>query len=243
MPEPYRLYYWPTLPGRGELVRLVLEEAGAEYVDVARLPDEEGGGFEPLLRFMRGDTPGQPPYAPPILVDGDLVLAQSAAICAYLAERHGLAPAQDGAAKQALQLQLTIGDVFDEAHDTHHPLSTSLYYEDQTAAAAVAARKFIDERMPRFVDYFARVLRRSEGPWLLGADLSYPDLSLFQLVEGLRHAFPRGFAAASASTPEIVDLRDRVAARPRIAAYLASNRRLAFNEAGIFRHYPELDHG
>lgn len=241
MSEPYELYYWPFLPGRGELVRLVLEEASAPYVDVARLPEEEGGGIKPLLEFVNGERPGQPAYAPPILVDGDLVLAQSAAICAYLGERHALSPDDPGRRKQALQLQLTIADVADEAHDTHHPISAALYYEDQKDAAREAARNFLEQRVPRFLGYFERVLERSGGPWLMGDALTYADLSLFQLLEGLAYAFPKGFAQRTASTPLLLALRDRVAQRPRIKAYLASDRRLPFNEHGVFRHYPELD--
>ena len=243
MAEPYELYYWPILPGRGEFVRLVLEEAGVPYRDVARLPEEDGGGFKPLLAFMQGERPGQPAYAPPILVHGDVVLAQSAAICAYLGERHGLAPAEPGKRMQALQLQLTIADVADEAHDTHHPINASLYYEDQKDAAHKASQHFLDQRLPRFLGYFERVLERSGRAWLMGDTLTYPDLSLFQLVEGLAYAFPKGFARAAEQTPLLLALRDRVAKRPRIAAYLASDRRLAFNEHGVFRHYPELDLG
>lgn len=241
MAEPYELYYWPILPGRGEFVRLVLEEAAVPYVDVARLPEEEGGGFKPLLAFMQGERPGQPAYAPPILVHGELVLAQSAAICAYLGEQHGLAPAEPGKRMQALQLQLTIADVADEAHNTHHPINSSIYYEDQKDAALEASQHFLDQRLPRFLGYFDRVLVRSGGAWLMGDTLTYPDLSLFQLVEGLAYAFPKGFVRAAEQTPLLLALRDRVATRPRIAAYLASDRRPAFNEYGVFRHYPELD--
>ncbi|MGB5703731.1 MAG: glutathione S-transferase [Polyangiales bacterium] len=241
MPEPYQLYYWPILQGRGEFVRLVLEEAGAPYVDVARMPEAEGGGFKPLLAFVQGEQPGHPPYAPPVLVDGELVLAQSAAICAYLGERHGLAPDDPGRRKQALQLQLTVGDVADEAHDAHHPISAMLYYEDQKEAALQAAAKFREERLPNFLGYFERVIERSGGPWLMGGALTYPDLALFQLFEGLRYAFPNALADVCSSTPSVLALRDRVAARPRIADYLASPRRLPFNEHGVFRHYPELD--
>ena len=243
MAEPYELYYWPILPGRGEFVRLVLEEAGVPYRDVARLPEEDGGGFKPLLAFMQGERPGQPAYAPPILVHGELVLAQSAAICAYLGERHGLAPAEPGKRMQALQLQLTIADVADEAHDTHHPINASLYYEDQKDAAHEASQHFLEQRLPRFLGYFERVLERSGRAWLMGDTLTYPDLSLFQLAEGLAYAFPKGFARAAEQAPLLLALRDRVAKRPRIAAYLASDRRLAFNEHGVFRHYPELDLG
>jgi glutathione S-transferase len=241
MTEPYELYYWPFLQGRGEFVRLVLEAAGVPYIDVARLPESEGGGFEPLLEFVRGDRPGQPAYAPPILVHDELVLGQSAAICAYLAERHGLAPLDSGPRKQALQLQLTIADVADEAHDTHHPVGVALYYEDQKDAACAAAQQFLDQRLPRFLGYFERVLERNDGSWLMGSALTYPDLSLFQLLEGLAYAFPKGFARVAESTPAILGLRDRVAARPRIAAYLESDRRIPFNQDGVFRHYPELD--
>ena len=241
MTEPYELYYWPMLQGRGELVRLVLEEAGEPYVDVARLPESQGGGVKPLLEFVRGERPGQPAYAPPILVHGELVLGQSAAICAYLAERHGLSPLDSGPRKQALQLQLTIADVTDEAHDTHHPVSVALYYEDQKDAAQEAAHQFLDQRLPRFLGYFERVLERNAGPWLMGSALTYPDLSLFQLLEGLAFAFPKGFARVAESTPGLLTLRDRVAERPRISAYLASDRRIPFNEHGVFRHYPELD--
>ena len=241
MTEPYELYYWPVLPGRGEFVRLVLEEAGAPYVDVARLPEEEGGGFKPLLAFVHGERPGQPAYAPPILVHGDLVLAQSAAICAYLGERHGLAPHEPGKRMQALQLQLTVADVTDEAHDTHHPISAALYYEDQKEAAREASRNFLKQRIPRFLTYFERVLARSGGQWLMGDALTYPDLSLFQLLEGLAYAFPKGFARTTESTPLLLAHRERVAQRAKIAEYLGSDRRLAFNEHGVFRHYPELD--
>ncbi len=241
MAERYELYYWPMLPGRGEFVRLVLEQAGADYIDVARLRKEEGGGMEPLLALVRGERPGQPAYAPPVLVHGELVLAQSAAICAYLGERHGLAPESPGGRKQALQLQLTVADVSDEAHNTHHPVSAALYYEDQKDAALEASRRFIEERMPRFLGYFERVLERSGGPWLMGDAVCYPDLSLFQLLEGLAYAFPKGFAKVTGATPSILALRDRVAALPRIAAYLESDRRMPFNEYGVFRCYPELD--
>ena len=241
MTEPYELYYWPILPGRGEFVRLVLEEAAAPYVDVARLPEAEGGGFKPLLAFVQGERPGQPAYAPPILVHGELVLAQSAAICAYLGERHGLAPGESGQRAQALQLQLTIADVTDEVHATHHPINASLYYEDQKDAAREASAHFLGQRLPRFLPYFERVLGRSGGQWLVGDAVSYPDLSLFQLLEGLAYAFPNGFARITESTPLILAVRDRVATRPRIAEYLSSDRRLAFNEHGVFRHYPELD--
>ncbi len=241
MTTPYQLYYWPMLQGRGEFVRLVLEESGAPYVDVARKPESEGGGIAALLSVLRGDQGGPPPYAPPVLVDGELVLAQTGAICAYLGERHQLAPTDPAARWQALQVQLTIADVAAEAHDTHHPISAALYFEEQEDEAVRAAHHFIEERLPRYLDYFERVVTSSGGPWLFGGDLTYPDLSLFQLVEGLAHAFPKGFARVAEGHPAIHRIHDAVAERPRIAAYLGSERRIPFNEHGVFRHYPSLD--
>jgi glutathione S-transferase len=230
----YRLYYWPMLQGRGELVRLALEEAAETYVDVARLPEAEGGGVAALLAMLRGDA-SPPSYAPPILVAGDQVLSQTAVILTYLGDAHGLAPADRRLA--TLQLQLTISDAISEAHDTHHPIGTGLYYEDQREAAKQRAAFFVSQRIAKYLGYFERVLAQS-GDHLVGA-FSYADLSLFQLVAGLRHAFPKAMAAHAPAS--VIAHHDRVAARPRIAAYLASDRRIPFNEHGIFRAYAELD--
>jgi glutathione S-transferase len=240
--KPYRLYYWPMIQGRGECVRLVLEDVGAAYVDVARLPEEEGGGVNVIVEAMQGALGGGvPPFAPPILVHGDLVISQSANVCRYLGERHGLAPDDEGARWQAGALALTLADVSDEAHDVHHPISGTLYYEDQKEAAARAAECFLRERVPRFLGYLDGVLSSSGGPWLLGERATYVDLMLFQAIEGLRYAFPKAFGKAVESTSSLPALRDRVAARPGIARYLASDRRIPFNEMGVFRYYPELD--
>jgi glutathione S-transferase len=241
MRAAYDLYYWPNIPGRGEFVRLVLEDAGAKYRDVGRLPRVRGGGVEKIIALMDGEHGGHLPFAPPILVHGDVVLAQMALICAYLGERHGLAPAEPDARAYALQLMLTIADVVDEAHDTHHPVSSSLYYEEQRDAALRAAELFRAERMPRFLRYFEDVTARSEGAWVIGDAISYVDLALFQLLEGLAYAFPRAFKQTSAELPRLRKLRRRIAKRPRIEAYLTSKRRISFNEEGIFRRYPELD--
>lgn len=238
---PYSLYYWPEIPGRGEFVRLVLEEAGAPYVDVARLPREQGGGVEAVVAFYAGRNAGHPIFAPPVLVHGDFALAQTAAICHFLGRRHGLAPRDEAGEMRALELQLTIADLVGEVHDTHHPISAALYYEDQKREAKLRASHFCDDRLPRFLSYFERVLAQSGGEVLVGPRLSHADLSLFQVLEGLAYAFPRAFAVACARTPGILALRERVRARPRIAAYLASDRRLPFNQQGIFRRYPELD--
>ncbi len=233
--EPYELYYWPTIPGRGEFVRLVLEEACAPYVDVARLPAEQSGGEDAILRLL-ADGDGVPPFAAPFLRAEGTVLAQTANICLYLARRHGLVRPE--AELLANQLQLTVADAVSEAHDTHHPISAGLYYEDQRPAARRRAKAFVNERIPKFLGYFERVIAGSGGTFLLGA-FCYADLAVFQLVEGLRYAFPRAMARVSA--PRLDASCAEVRARPRIAAYLASDRRLPFNENGIFRHYPELD--
>ena len=240
----FELYYWPGLQGRGEFVRLILEDAGAGYVDVARLPPSEGGGPQAIVRMMKEARGPLPPRAPPILKDGELVLAQTATICAYLAEQSGLAPKDEAGRLHARQLQLTIADLVTEAHDTHHPIATGRYYEEQKKEAHERATYFRQERMPKFLGYFERVLQenpQAPGQHLVGDGFTYVELSLFQVLEGLRYAFPNAFKRLEPQIPGLLALRDRVAARPRIAAYLKSERRLPFNEQGIFRHYPELD--
>jgi glutathione S-transferase len=237
----YELHYWPRIQGRGEFVRLALEEAGASYVDVARLPASKGGGERALMKRMRSAAGGLEPFAPPFLVSGDLVIAQTAGILLYLAPRHGLVPGDQASRIRAHQLSLTFADLVSEVHDTHHPIAGSLYYEDQKPEALRRAAVFIAERMPTFLGYFERILVANGGEHLVGDAVSYVDLSAFQILSGLAYAFPRATARMAPSLPRLLALRDHVASRPRIAAYLASSRRLPFNEEGIFRHYPELD--
>jgi glutathione S-transferase len=232
----YELYYWPSIQGRGEYVRLALEEAGADYADVAR----GERGMAAMMRMMEAKS-GTPPFAPPFLKAGKLVIGQTANILFYLGSRHGLAPKAEAGRLWVHQLQLTVTDFVMEVHDTHHPIATSLYYEDQKAPAKKRTREFWDERVPKYLGYFERLLEQNGGSWLTGRRLTYIDLSLFQIVEGLRYAFPKRMKAFERKIPGLVDLRDRVAARPNIKAYLASKRRIAFNEDGIFRHYKELD--
>ncbi len=244
----YELYYWPGIPGRGEFIRLAFEEAGAHYVDVARLPRTEGGGTKVMMDFVEGKREGATlptvPFAPPFIRVGSFVLAQTSAILHYLGPRLGLVPDDEAGQFHALQLQLTIADLVSEAHDVHHPIAVSLYYEDQKEEAARRAASFVSERVPKFLGYFERMLTRtpaSKTHYLVGAERSYVDLSLFQVVAGLRYAFPNAMARLEPEIPRCIELHDRIAARPRIAAYLASKRRQPFNEDGIFRHYPELD--
>jgi glutathione S-transferase len=235
----YAFYYWAGIQGRGEFVRLALEAAGADYVDVARRP----GGEAEMTRLMAGAEAARPAFAPPFLKAGDLVVGQTANILLYLGMHHEFAPQDEAGRLWAYQLQLTIADFVDEVHDTHHPIASSLYYEDQRAEAAARSAEFRRARMPKYLGYFANVLARnpSSGSHLIGTETSYPDLSLFQIVAGLRYAFPLRMAALEPQYPGVVALHDRVGAEPRIAAYLASDRRIPFNEHGVFRHYPELD--
>jgi len=240
-PTTYELYYWPGIQGRGEFIRLALEDAGARYRDVAREP----GGTRALERLLKGADAGDSalPFAPPFLRSGKLLIAQTAAILHYLGPRLGLAPATEAGSLAALQYQLTLTDWVAESHDVHHPIAVSLYYEDQKPEALRRSQDFREQRIPKFLRYFENVLSRGakRARYLTGARCSYVDLSLFQVVEGLRYAFPNTFARAARKAPRVLAHHDRITARPNLAAYVASPRRLPFNEQGIFRHYRELD--
>jgi glutathione S-transferase len=227
----YELYYWPSIQGRGEFIRLALEDAGAPYVDVARRPK----GMQAMMHMMQSQSVKKPPFAPPFLRAGELVIAQTAMILHWLAPRIGLAPKNEAARLWLHQQELTISDWLVEAHDTHHPIGSGLYYEDQKRESRRRARDFRENRLPKFLGYFES-LQESRA-----RALTYVELSLFQMMEGLRYAFPRRMKAIEPEYPRLVQLHDEVAARPRLAKYLASKRRIPFNKQGIFRHYAELD--
>jgi glutathione S-transferase len=231
----YELYYWTGIQGRGEFVRLALEDTGASYDDVARTL-----GDDAIVRFLDGAHEGALPFAPPFLKAGRLVIAQVANILQYLGPPLGLVPDSESRRLYAHQLQLTISDLVAEVHDAHHPIANSLYYEDQRVEALRRAKDLRETRLPKFLDYFEQVLERGGGQHA-AREHSYVDLSLFQLMAGLDYAFPRAMQRLERQLPLLCALRQRVAARPSIAAYLDSSRRLPFNENGIFRHYPELD--
>lgn len=234
----YELYYWPGIQGRGEFVRLALEDAQASYLDVAR----SRGGMAKMQRLLADAATGHTPFAPPFLKAGRQIIAQTANILLFLGPRLGLAPRSEAGRRWAHQLQLTITDIVAEVHDTHHPIAASLYYEDQRREAKRRSAYLIHERLPKYLGYFEQALAaRPRQRCLTGNAVGYVDLSLFQLLEGLRFAFPHAMQQLEPSLPRCVALRDRIAARPHLAAYLASPRRTPFNNDGIFRHYPELD--
>lgn len=238
----YQLYYWPSIQGRGEFVRLFLEEADASYVDVAR-EAKSGRGMAELMRILKGRGDPRAPFAPPFLKAGRLLIGQTANIVMFLGPRHGLAPKDEAGRLWANQLQLTVADFVNEVHETHHPIASGLYYRDQKKEARRRTFYFLQDRAPKFLGYFESLLSRNSRSdhYLSGAKLSYVDLSLFQVMAGMNYAFPRFMGRIARRHRRLFALHDRVQTRPRIAAYLASPRRIAFNQDGIFRHYPELD--
>jgi glutathione S-transferase len=239
----YELHYWPTIQGRGEFVRLALEYADVAYVDVARGDEDKGGGEEALMKALQDPRLITPPFAPPWLKAGDLVIGQTANILLFLGRHHALAPKEESGMLWTHQLQLTIADFVVEIHDVHHPIGSGLYYEDQLAEAKRRAEDFRAHRIPKFLNYFETVLSRNpRGPeYLVGHTVSYADLSAFQIVAGLRYAFPKRMKTLESKCPHLIALHDRIRSSKRIAAYLESPRRIAFNKEGIFRHYAELD--
>jgi glutathione S-transferase len=228
----YELYYWPTIQGRGEFIRLALEDAGSSYTDVARKP----GGMRKMMRLLEDESLKNRAFAPPFLRAGKQLIAQTANILFYLGPRLGLAPKDEAKRLWVHQLQLTISDWLVEVHDCHHPLGANFYYEQQKKEAKRRAADFRKERLPKFLDYFEGALKSDSS-----ATITYVHLSLFQTLEGLRYAFPRTMLRIGRNYPSLRKNHERVAARPRLAEYLASARRLPFNRQGIFRHYPELD--
>ena len=239
----YELYYWPGIQGRGEFVRLALEEAGASYRDLALVPEAKRGGAAAVVKVLNARSNRRPPFAPPILKAGRQFIAQTPNILLYLGSHLPLAPRDEAGKLWTHQLQLTISDLYLEIFSTHHPLGDAYAYEEQKSAAKRRTKDFLSTRLPKFLGYFERVLERNRarGPWMVGTRLSYADLSMAQVIAGLRYAFPTATGKALGSRPRLRSLYDRVFERPRIALYAASGRRLAFNNEDLFRHYPELD--
>lgn len=239
----YELYYWPGIQGRGEFVRLALEDAQAAYVDVALVPEDKGGGVPAMEKVLTDTTLERPPFAPPFLKAGRRIIAQTANILLYLGSRLDLAPRDEASRLWVHQLQLTISDFLVEIHDTHHPVGANFYYEEQKPESKRRSKDFRERRLPKFLGYFERVLQRNSagGPGMVGRRISYVDLSMAQVVAGLRYAFPVASRRELRKCPRLRVLHDLVFARPRIRRYVASDRRLAFNNDDLFRRYPELD--
>jgi glutathione S-transferase len=239
----YEFFYWPEIQGRGEFVRLALEDAGAAYIDVARGSESEGRGVPAMLAVMNGEGTPHIPFAPPFLRDGTVIVSHTAAVLLYLGARIGLAPANEDGQLWAHQLQLTITDIVAEVYNSHHPIDEDKWFHEQKDEAIARAAVFRKDRMPKYLGWFERVLQAnpSGADHLVGSSVTYADLSLFQLIEGLLFAFPLACEREMAKLPRVTALHNRVAERPRLKAYLASERRVPFKETGIFRRYPELD--
>ncbi len=239
----FELYYWPHIQGRGEVVRLALEEAAVGYHDVAREIGEQSDNRKAILNILENTNLERPPFAPPFLIDNGLMIAQAAAILQYLAPKVNLIGTDESDRIFAHQIQLTVTDFLMEVHDTHHPISNALYYEDQIQESKKRSKNFTESRIPKYMSYFEKIISNnpSQSGWLIGENLTYPDLSLFQIAEGLEYAFPQAFSHLINSYTNVSKLRTAVAKRPNIAAYINSERRIPFNTMGIFRYYPELD--
>ena len=239
----YEFFYWPEIQGRGEFVRLALEDAGADYIDVARGLESEGRGVPAMLALMRSEGAPHIPFAPPFLRDGDVIVSHTATILLYLGGRIGLAPADEDGRLWAHQIQLTITDIVKEVYNSHHPIDEDKWWYDQKEEAIARAAVFRRDRLPKFLGWFERILAANPtgADHLVGGSVTYADLSLFQLIEGLRFAFPRACERELAKLPRVTALHKAVAERPRLKLYLTSDRRVPFKETGIFRQYPELD--
>jgi glutathione S-transferase len=198
----------------------------------------------PTLEAAMGrDDDPRPSFAPPFLDDGETQVGQVAAVLHHLSPKLGLAPKDEADRTWCLQIQLTIADLTAEAHDVHHPVDLSAYYEDQKDEAARRAKSFREQRVPKFLDWLETVLKRNPAgsDWLVGDGLTYVDLSAFYVVTALLYAFPNAVQKVLADKPRLSALAVRVGDLPRIKAYLDSDRRQDFSTKGVFRHYPELD--
>jgi glutathione S-transferase len=239
----YTLYYWPGIQGRGEYVRLALEYAGAKYVDIALVPEKKGGGVPAIEKYLEGRAVRRPPFAPPFLKAGRLLIGQTANILQYLGGPLRLAPRDEAGRLWTHQLQLTIADFIVEIHDTHHPIGGGLYYEEQKGPAKARTKGFLAQRLPKFLGYFERVIERNpaRATGMVGARLTYADLSMAQVIAGLEYAFPKAMRKAMPKYPRLRALADHAFSRPGIVRYLASRRRLPFNNDDLYRRYPGLD--
>lgn len=250
----YELLYHPSIPGRGEFIRLCFEATGVAYTDIA---NEKPNGYDEVQNICKpnnNDTTNPPIFAPPALrVPGagpngsPLLISQTPNILMYLAERLGLAPEDEAGTYHVYQLAFTALDLNNEVHDTHHPLAVEKYYEEQKDAALEKARDVREKRLPKFLAYFEACLGFNkekgggEGRFLVGSRLTFADLVVWQVIDGLRFAFPKEMEARAGEYPDLLKgFYEGIKQEGGLKEYLKSERRLPYSQ-GIFRYYPELD--
>ncbi|KAI0012376.1 glutathione S-transferase protein-like protein [Xylariaceae sp. FL0662B] len=246
MTAPYELIYYTGVPGRGEHVRLMFEEAGAPYEDTQFLSFDKAR--ETVTHWLGAGGHGNPKYfAPPLFKHGDLVMSQTPNILLYLGPKLGLAGSREDDVYRVNALALTALDgLCNEVHDSHHPIAVMLPYEDQKEESLRRSQYWIKNRLLTHLEYWQKALvgdKETGGPWLLGTTLTYADLVLFQCLDGTTYAFPNAMKQAreSGKYDRVFELWEAVKARPNIAAYLGSNRRQKYQDWGIYRHYPDND--
>ncbi|TAQ89053.1 hypothetical protein B7494_g2622 [Chlorociboria aeruginascens] len=246
MSAPYELIYYTGVPGRGEHVRLMLEEAGVPYEDTQFLSFDEAR--KNVTSWLAGGEHGNPPYfAPPLFKHGDLVISQTPNILLYLGPKLGLAGSRENDLYKINALALTALDLLcNEVHDTHHPIAVMLTWEEQKGESKRRSKYWVQNRLPTVLAYWQRVLENEErgsGLWLLGDIFTYADLVLFQCLDGTNYSFPKAIKQAreTGKYDKVFKLYEDVKARPNIAQYLASNRRQKEQDWGIYRHYDDND--
>ena len=197
-----------------------------------------------MLALLHGEGTSHIPFAPPFLRDGGVIVSHAAAILLYpgRADRTRANRRRTGAYGRTRYRAIT--DIVAEVYNSHHPIDADKWFHEQKDAAIARAAVFRRDRMPKYsFGWFERLLAANPAgvDHLVGGFVTYADLSLFQLVEGLRFAFPLASERTLARLPRVTALHKAMAERPRLKAYLASERRVPFKETGIFRRYPELD--
>lgn len=239
--KEFTLYYWAGLPGRGEFVRLALEFAGADYWDICRDPNNQEDPFQSILRKLESPDVFPPVFAPPILEHNGKFIAQTANVLDYLANIFPIGGGDSESKRASLQVQLTIADFLTEIHNTHHPISASLYFEDQVEEAKKASKVFLNDRIWKWMKFWNSMVNSSKGDFLLGKEILYVDLSFFQVLGGLIYAFPLFMSGLEKEFPKLFRHFERISMNSKLKSYLESDRRLFYNRTGLFRHYPELD--
>ncbi|SMY24333.1 unnamed protein product [Zymoseptoria tritici ST99CH_1A5] len=253
MSQPkYEILYHPGIPGRGEFIRLAFEVTGTPYTDIA---NSQKDGYATVQKTCMNTTStasegsNPPMFAPPALripgagKNGEaLVIAQTSNILLYLSEKLSLLPEGDENGKYFVnQLVLTALDLNNEIHDTHHPIGPSLYYEDQKDASLLKAKDVRENRIPKFLSYFERVLKgNGDGKYLVGERVTTADVTVWQVLDGLQFAFPKEMAVRRKEFEALFKWYEGFKEEKGLKAYLGSERRLPYSQ-GVFRYYPELD--